>query len=269
MEALAPETWYQRATLYQINDDIAGIIRHLGFLNDGGAESLGIGAILVPSIYGSEELDWLSRDVASWGMKLLVGDTWRSSHFNLDLTRLPWGRQAHRQFIDEYEACMGPDDWPNYTLGSLDGLRVATRVGASRARLLAMLQMTLRGLPMINHGEELGKQSFEVAERQPGSMLQLYRRLIHLRDTCPALSVGDYRSMELGDNQVYGYIRETLLQRFLILLNFSGEATNLELRGPAGVWVAGTQDIEGDGLVPERGKVTLQPYEGRMYELVR
>jgi hypothetical protein len=116
--------------------------------------------------------------------------------------------------------------------------------------------MTLRGLPVINNGDELG-------------MREMYRRLIHMRQTCGGLSVGDYRSLDVGNDNVYGFVREAPLQRFLVLLNFGNEATNLELRGPVGTWIVGTHEIEGDGLEPQANKVALRPYEGRVYEMVQ
>ena len=76
--------------------------------------------------------------------------------FNFNLMGLEWGAKSFREFIDAYEASLGPDDWPNYVLGNHDRHRLASRVGSSRARLLAMLQMTLRGLPVVYYGEELG-----------------------------------------------------------------------------------------------------------------
>jgi alpha-glucosidase len=76
--------------------------------------------------------------------------------FNFNLMSLDWSADAYRQFIDAYEASLGPDDWPNYVLGNHDRHRLASRVGHQRARLIAMLEMTLRGLPVIYYGDELG-----------------------------------------------------------------------------------------------------------------
>lgn len=76
--------------------------------------------------------------------------------FNFNLMTLEWGAQQFRQFIDEYEAMLGPEDWPNYVLGNHDRHRLVSRVGSERARLLALLEMTLRGMPVVYYGEELG-----------------------------------------------------------------------------------------------------------------
>lgn len=244
--------------------------------------------------------------------------------FNFNLMTLEWGAQTFRSFIDEYEASMGPEDWPNYVLSNHDRHRVASRVGSERARLLAMLQLTLRGLPVVYYGDELGLHDGSVSaqerrdvlesrmpghglgrdtertpmpwnsengagfttgkpwlpidasarglnvdleEKDPDSMLNLYRHLIKLRNACPALSVGDYRSLQLETRQVFGYIRETEWQRFLIVLNFGTKEERLQLHGRAGAWIAGTHEVLGDGEVPAQNIVTLKPYEGRVYEL--
>jgi alpha-glucosidase len=76
--------------------------------------------------------------------------------FNFNLMSLTWGARSYRDFIDNYELSLGPNDWPNYVLGNHDRHRLATRVGPERARLLGLMQLTLRGMPVIYYGEELG-----------------------------------------------------------------------------------------------------------------
>jgi alpha-glucosidase len=246
--------------------------------------------------------------------------------FNFNLMKLPWGAHSYRNFIDDYEASLGPNDWPNYVLGNHDRHRLATRLGAERARMLAMLQLMLRGLPVVYYGDELGlpdahintkqlrdplelrlpghalgrdgarsplpwtadnnagftegtpwlplnreahRLNVEMEERDPESSLNFYRHLIHLRKHSPALVEGDYRSLDLANPYVYGFIRETELQRYLVLLNFDSHHARVKLKGAVGAWVAGTHLVQGDGLVPKDSWVTLEPYGGRVYELRR
>jgi alpha-glucosidase len=246
--------------------------------------------------------------------------------FNFNLMRLDWGAQIFRTFIDEYEQSLGAEDWPNYVLGNHDRHRLASRVGPQRARLLAVLQMTLRGLPVVYYGEELGLPDTPIVPsevrdpwglRVPGlelgrdpartpmpwntdngagfttgtpwlplgpaaathnvasesrdvdSSLNLYQHLIHLRDQSPALIEGDYRSLDLGDANVYAYVRETERQKFLVLLNFAKQPAHVTLRGKVGRWVAGTHDINGNGEAGVAGELELQGYEGRVYELIQ
>ena len=69
----------------------------------------------------------------------------------------------------------------------------------------------------------------EVEQADPSSFLAFFRQLITLRRQLSALSVGAYRSMETGNEQVFGYLREHPAQRILILLNFSDRPQALVL----------------------------------------
>ncbi|MBI4363619.1 MAG: alpha-amylase [Candidatus Doudnabacteria bacterium] len=82
--------------------------------------------------------------------------------FNFNLISLPWNAAAFKKFIDEYETKLGENDWPNYTLGNHDRSRLATRLGQNRARLAAMLQFTLRGMPFVYYGDELGMEDVSI-----------------------------------------------------------------------------------------------------------
>ena len=245
--------------------------------------------------------------------------------FNFNLMNLPWGAASYRGFIDEYEASLRPQDWPNYVIGNHDHKRLASRLTGSQARLMALLQLTLRGLPVIYYGDELGLPdatvvtgelrdplelrvpgrglgrdperspmpwdatagygftsgspwlpfvsgaaalSVDSQEHDPDSTLHLYRHLIHLRKAMPALMGGDYRSLEAGHPDVYAYMRETGSHRVCVLLNFSGQSVVANV-GDIGAWIAGTTLVDGDGSVHAGGNLSLEAFEGRMYELMR
>lgn len=83
---------------------------------------------------------------------------------NFNLMMLPWNVAAFKKFIDEYEMKLGKNDWPNYTLGNHDRSRLVTRLGQSRARLAAMLVFTLRGMPFVYYGEELGMEDVKIPD---------------------------------------------------------------------------------------------------------
>lgn len=94
--------------------------------------------------------------------------------FNFNLMGLPWSAAAFGDFINTYEESLGPHDWPNYVLGNHDRHRLVSRLGAARSRLMAMLQFTLRGLPVVYYGEELGMTDGVIAhhhERDPLGIL--------------------------------------------------------------------------------------------------
>ncbi|MBI2028230.1 MAG: alpha-glucosidase C-terminal domain-containing protein [Candidatus Levybacteria bacterium] len=79
--------------------------------------------------------------------------------FNFNLISLPWDAQIVKSHIDNFEASLNKNDWPNYVLGNHDRQRVVSRVGKKRAKLLAMLLFTLRGMPFVYYGEEIGMEN--------------------------------------------------------------------------------------------------------------
>lgn len=82
--------------------------------------------------------------------------------FNLSLMGIAWSAPAYKKFIDEFEASLRAKDWPNYVFGNHDRPRIAARLGEDRARLVALLLLTLRGMPFIYYGDELGMEGMPI-----------------------------------------------------------------------------------------------------------
>ena len=68
-----------------------------------------------------------------------------------------------------------------------------------------------------------------VQSQDPTSMLNFYRALTALRQAEPALTIGDYRSLDAGTPDVFAYLRSHEETRFLVVFNFGGEARRLDL----------------------------------------
>jgi len=75
---------------------------------------------------------------------------------NFHLIPLTWQARTIAGLIEAYEAALPPGAWPNWVLGNHDRSRVASRLGAAKARLAAMLLLTLRGTPTLYYGDEIG-----------------------------------------------------------------------------------------------------------------
>jgi alpha-amylase len=58
----------------------------------------------------------------------------------------------------------------------------------------------------------------------PGSLLNLYRRLIHLHTQHPALATGDLTPLEASTNHVVAFLRHAGDETVLVVLNFGGDA---------------------------------------------
>ena len=73
----------------------------------------------------------------------------------------PWKAEAFRSVVDEYLRLLPADAWPAWMLSNHDVSRIASRYdeggnGQARARVAAMLLLTLPGTPILYQGEELG-----------------------------------------------------------------------------------------------------------------
>jgi hypothetical protein len=175
----------------------------------------------------------------------------------LDLGRLEWGAGSFREFIDNFEELLGDDESPLYSYRTETTGRQA---GNARYRMYLLMLATLRG--------ELRPEQARESGWDPESDESLWSHLASLHEHCPALIQGGYRSLELHHGDVFGYVRETSVQRMLVLLNFSPVSTVAPLSVNVGKWVAGTRLVMGDGLEPE-AEVELCGHEGRMYEYRR
>ncbi len=149
-------------------------------------------------------------------------------------------------------------------LGNHDMKRALTALGGdvARAKLAATLLLTLPGLPFVYYGEELGMSgdkpdprlrtpmqwapergvgftagtpweppqpdsmttNVQVEDADPGSMLNLYRRLIHLRAGDPALGVGRLVPLTATSPHVAAYVRRDGERAVLVVANLGSAA---------------------------------------------
>lgn len=102
--------------------------------------------------------------------------------------------------------------------------------------------------------------------QDPTSMLSYFRALTTLRQSSPALTVGDYRSLETGKEDVYAYLRTAEVeggqQRFLVVLNFGDRTHRIDLSsvGRKGTIVLSTNMLS-EGEIPLR-QLYVSPNEG-------
>lgn len=140
-----------------------------------------------------------------------------------------------------------------------DQTRAMTDLGESweRARVAAALMLTMPGIPFVYYGEEIGitgnkpdprlrtpmqwsrgpgagftrglaweplqpdslTANVEVQSADPRSLLNLYRNLIHLRTSHPALGAGDLVPLEAGNDAVAAYLRRDGDRAVLVVAN--------------------------------------------------
>jgi alpha-glucosidase len=88
--------------------------------------------------------------------------------FNFSVMKTPWDADGFRETIGRFEGLLPEaNGWPTLVLSSHDEPRHASRydhpdLGDARARLAAMLLLTLRGTPFLYYGEEIGMRNVEI-----------------------------------------------------------------------------------------------------------
>jgi glycosidase len=165
-------------------------------------------------------------------------------------------------------------------LSNHDGTRSLTVLGGdvAKGKLAATLLLTLPGLPFVYYGEEIGmtgdkpdprlrtpmqwaprpglgfttgtpwegaqSDSFTATvaseETDPGSLLNLYRRLIHLRRQNEALAIGTLVPLTAGSPQVAAYLRRSGTHAVLVVANLGAAASGVALVSDAGALRSGT-----------------------------
>jgi len=83
--------------------------------------------------------------------------------FNFDGMFMDWSAESFRNFVSTFQGSLMPGYVPAYCFGNHDQSRLATRFGQRQARLLALLQLTLPGLPVIYYGDEIGMEDVHIA----------------------------------------------------------------------------------------------------------
>ena len=112
--------------------------------------------------------------------------------------------------------------------------------------------------PWLPLADDFMNCNVSVERGDADSLLALYRRLIQLRRTEPALSVGDYSALPSGDD-VMAYIRKASDRWLLIVLNFGAQARSFNLNDRAILLLSTRVDREQEEL---SGEVSLLGNEG-------
>jgi glycosidase len=167
--------------------------------------------------------------------------------------------RAHRLIAERYP----PNQFATFlTNHDQERVLSELRENVEKAKVAASLLLTGPGVPFIYYGEEIGQvggkpdenirtpmqwtteenagfTTASIAWRAPqrnyrqvnvaaqtadsNSLLSHYRRLMRVRNTHPALRIGDWREVQVEDKRVYAYLRHTDGETMLVLINLSGE----------------------------------------------
>ena len=123
------------------------------------------------------------------------------------------------------------------------------------------------GQPWLPIADDCAMNNVAVLRCQSASILSLYRRLIELRRSEPALSVGDYAALPSGED-LMAYMRKVGERRLLIVLNFAAAARRFnlsELQAGASLLLSTCLDRAGEKLEED---LQLRGDEGVIIELL-
>lgn len=93
------------------------------------------------------------------------------------------------------------------------------------------------GEPWLPLDPNHATRNVEAQEREPDSILNLYRAILHLRRSHPALSIGSFTPFDAGQG-LYAFVRADGDERFLVLLNLSNQPRQATLPSQAKAWRA-------------------------------
>jgi alpha-glucosidase len=85
------------------------------------------------------------------------------------------------------------------------------------------------GTPWLPLADDYQAVNVAAQQADPRSMLSLFTRLLALRRTSKALTVGSHRSLDAGSDAVFAYLREAGPERLLVVLNFGVAEQQLDL----------------------------------------
>lgn len=76
--------------------------------------------------------------------------------FNFEGIHVPYGAESYRDFVGRFTRELGNTLRPYYCFGNHDNSRLRSRVGEEQSRAVALIQLTLAGIPVIYYGDEIG-----------------------------------------------------------------------------------------------------------------
>ncbi|MCU7551880.1 alpha-amylase family glycosyl hydrolase [Chitinophagaceae bacterium LB-8] len=85
---------------------------------------------------------------------------------NFQLLFLPWQAQQIGIAIDQYEAALPDQAWPNWVIGNHDRSRLIERIGDAQSKVAALLLLTLRGTPIMYYGDEIGMRNVPIPKEE-------------------------------------------------------------------------------------------------------
>ncbi|MGB3023350.1 MAG: alpha-amylase family glycosyl hydrolase [Candidatus Saccharimonadales bacterium] len=88
------------------------------------------------------------------------------SSFFFEGFRQPWSAQVFGTIYHDFLSGLDENSLPAMSISNHDQPRIASRLSQAQARIVAMLQLTLPGLPLIYNGDEIGMEDVELSSEE-------------------------------------------------------------------------------------------------------
>lgn len=86
--------------------------------------------------------------------------------FNFEGIHQEWSAASFGEFFRQFQSLIEPGDVSIYCFGNHDQPRIASKYGYRKARMIALLELTLPGLPTIYNGDEIGMVNGDISPDQ-------------------------------------------------------------------------------------------------------
>lgn len=190
-----------------------------------------------------------------WGTRLAGGlDAAYDWNFYFNGVRRSYGNLgAYNAGVRNGDFWPGPNARYFRFLENHDEERIAHLMRAVPDRILPLTGMllTVTGIPMVYHGQEVGFGDVSGDNRrvpvswqteQNGRFARYYQQLAHARTQFPAFGTQDFRTLNTSSG-VYGFVRPYQDQNAVVLINFLGAALTIA------VDPTGHVDVSHDGPI--------------------
>ena len=89
-----------------------------------------------------------------------------SAPFNFEGMFITWGADGYSKYINDFQGILTKGDIPIFCFSNHDQTRIVTRFGREQSRLIAVLQLTMPGMPTIYYGDEIGMEDGVILPEQ-------------------------------------------------------------------------------------------------------
>lgn len=85
-----------------------------------------------------------------------------ASPFYFEGVHMPWHAERFGRTLSKYLEIVPPEAWASFCFSNHDQPRIVSRFGEEQARLIAVLQFALPGMPVFYNGDEVGMSNGDV-----------------------------------------------------------------------------------------------------------